>query len=64
MPRMRILRWIVQPVVVADDGDELTEIEVQPIAIPNTAWETFITTGWHQAVDELRRQVEGVTEDA
>lgn len=62
MNRMRIIRWMVQPVVLADDGETLTEVPVQPIAIAHAQWETFTTEGWRQAVDELRRQIESPSE--
>lgn len=58
MARMRIVRWVVQPIVMADDDENLTEISVQPLVIPHAKWPEFTTVGWKEAVDQLRQQIE------
>lgn len=39
--RVRLLKVIVQPVVVVDDGETLLEQEVRPVVVPAAAWEDF-----------------------
>jgi hypothetical protein len=33
MMRLRLVKLIIQPVLVADDGEYLTELQVQPITV-------------------------------
>ena len=58
MKRARIVKWMVQPVVMVDDGDNLHELNVEAVAIPAAEWETFCATGWREAVEHIRAQVE------
>jgi hypothetical protein len=58
---MRLVGWNVQPVIMADDGDNLTQIPVQPTQIPAAGWEDFKAGGDEKALDELREQVENAT---
>lgn len=36
--RMRLVGWEVRPVVMADDGDNLTPVPVNPQMIPASQW--------------------------
>lgn len=44
LPRVRLLKVIVQPVFVIDDGDELEEVPGQPVTVPGKGWREFGTT--------------------
>jgi hypothetical protein len=59
--RMRLVGWNVQPVIMADDGDNLTNIPVQATQIPAAGWEEFKAGGDQAALEELREQVENAT---
>lgn len=39
--RLRAVKFIIQPVVVRDDGDSLEEVPVEPISIPASALADF-----------------------
>lgn len=39
--RLRLVKVIVQPVFVLDDGDTIQEVEHDPIAIPAADWPAY-----------------------
>jgi len=39
--RLRLVKVLVQPVFVLDDGENVTEIDHQPIVIPAAEWPTY-----------------------
>jgi hypothetical protein len=41
MPRLRLLKVVVQPVLVLDDGETLTEQVAEPIEVSVNDWPTF-----------------------
>lgn len=41
MKRLRLVKVIVQPVFVLDDGDNIEAIEHPPVAIPAADWPTY-----------------------
>lgn len=56
--RMRLVGWEVRPVVMIDDGENLTPANVAPRVIPATAWQAFKDGGDREALDGLRAQIE------
>jgi hypothetical protein len=60
MPKLRLLKVIVQPVfVVIDDNGNLTEQAAEPVVVSASEWPTFATTRYVEGFEELRQQVEG-----
>jgi hypothetical protein len=57
--RMRLVGWNVQPVLMADDGDNLTSVQVSAYTVPAAEWEAFKTGGDERALQQLRQQIEG-----
>jgi hypothetical protein len=55
---MRVVGWNVQPVVMADDGEHLTAVEVNGQMIPAAQWNNFKAGGDDEALATLREQVE------
>jgi hypothetical protein len=55
---MRLVGWNVQPVLMADDGDNLTPVSVTAYIVPASEWETFKSGGDAEALEALRRQIE------
>ena len=55
---MRLVGWNVQPVVMADDGENLTPVEVGAQMVPAAQWEAFKAGGDVAALDNIRAQVE------
>jgi len=41
MPKLRLIKVIVQPMFVLDDGKHITEIDHPPIAIPADEWPAY-----------------------
>lgn len=56
--RMRLVGWNVQPVVMADDGENLTPVQVGGQMIPAADWQAFKDGGDAQALAGVRAQVE------
>jgi hypothetical protein len=59
MPRMRLVGWSVQPVIMADDGDNLDPVQVQPQMIPAKDWQAFKQGGDEASLEQMRAQIEG-----
>jgi hypothetical protein len=57
--RMRLVGWNVQPVVMADDGANLTPMNVGPQMVPAAQWEDFKAGGDVKALESIRQQIEG-----
>ncbi len=58
MPKLRLLKVIVQPVFVIDDGDSLTEQAAEPQVVSARDWPTYATGPFVEAFETLRQQVE------
>jgi len=56
--RMRVIGWNVQPVVMADDGENLTPVNVQAQMIPVAQWQAFKDGGDVAALKSVRAQIE------
>jgi hypothetical protein len=62
--KLRLVKVIVQPVFVVDDGESLVEQIAQPVNVPAAEWPTFATGRFLDGFDALRRQVEGNGQDS
>lgn len=56
MTRLRLLKVVVQPVFVLDDGDNLTEHVGQRVEVPGSGWQTFAADAF--TADELAKLAE------
>jgi len=61
--RMRIIGWQVQPVLMSDDGDNLTPLNTQAQMIPIGQWKEFKDGGDETALEQMRKQVESPVVD-
>lgn len=60
--KARLLKVVVQPVFVIDDGDTLAEQVAQPIEVSAADWPTFATDQFPDMVDALNKSLgEGPT---
>lgn len=57
--RMRVVAWVVQPVVMADDGENLREVPIKPVRIPAAEWQAFKDGGDEIGLAQAREQIEG-----
>lgn len=57
-PKLKLVKMIVQPVVVLDHGDHLTEIEHPPIAIPAEEWPAYSGDRFPQEMKEWQAQID------
>lgn len=58
MRKLRLLKVIVQPVFVVDDGERLVEQTAEPVVVSPADWPTFATTAFVEGVAQLQRQLE------
>lgn len=58
MRKLRLLKVIVQPVFVVDDGDELVEQTAEPVVVSPADWPTFATTAFLDGVAQLQEQLD------
>jgi hypothetical protein len=58
---MRLVGWNVQPVIMADDGENLTAVPVAATMIPAAGWEEFKAGGDEAALEDLRTQIQNAT---
>lgn len=60
MTRLRVVGYLVQPQIMADDGENLTPLPVQPVTIPAADWPNVLEAV-AIGIAQLRQQVEGPT---
>lgn len=60
--RLRLLKVIVQPVFVVDDGTSLTEHSAQPVTVTAAEWPGYATGPFVEGFEQLCQQVEGAPE--
>lgn len=60
--RLRLLKVIVQPVFVVDDGETLTEQPAQPVIVPAAEWPGYAAGRFASDFDILRQRVESAPE--
>jgi hypothetical protein len=58
MKKVRLIKLIVLPVAVLDDGESLTEIEVEQMTVPSEAIEEFVESGLREALRSLAQEFE------
>lgn len=59
MTRMRLVGWEVRPIVMADDGDYLVPVPVDPMTIPSARWDEFKAGKDEEALAGVRAEIEG-----
>lgn len=58
--QIRLLKVLVQPVFVVDDGDTLTEQATNPVEVSAVDWPTFATGPFVQGMEELQARLDAV----
>lgn len=58
MSKLRLLKVIVQPVFVVDDGETLTEHPAQPVTVAPADWPTYATTTFVEGFAELQARLD------
>lgn len=57
MKRVRLVKVIVQPVFVLDDGENVTELDHAPVAIPAVDWPTYSSERFPREVAEWQARL-------
>jgi hypothetical protein len=57
-PALRLLKVVVQPVMVLDDGKSLQEVPVDPIVVSAAEWPTYASGRFREQMKELQKQLE------
>jgi hypothetical protein len=58
MAKLRLVKVLVQPVFVLVDGDDVTEIEHPPVAIPAAEWPTYSSERFSAEVKAWQAQLD------
>lgn len=61
--RLRLVKVVVQPVFVIDDGENITELEHPPVAIPAAEWPTYSSERFQQEVAQWQEELNAVQEE-
>lgn len=61
--RVRLVKMVVQPVVVVDDGETLREVKVDPIHVDPADWPAFSGERWPEMVAEQEAALNPVGDD-
>jgi hypothetical protein len=62
--KLRLLKVVVQPVFLLDDGETLTELQHPPTAIPAAEWPSYSNERFPQEVEEWQRRLDADPEAA
>lgn len=54
---LRLVKVVVQPHFVIDDGDSLTEVVAEPLTVNASEWSKFGDETFPQAMSALERQL-------
>lgn len=57
MAKLRLVKVLVQPVFVLDDGENVTELEHPAVAIPAAEWPTYSGERFPAEVREWEKQI-------
>ena len=63
MSRLRLIKVMVQPVFVLDDGEMISEVEHQPTVIPASEWPTYSIERFPREVAEWQARIDADTPD-
>lgn len=55
MSTVRIVKMVVAPYAVLDDGTHLTDLDVKPLEVQGGEIEEFVNGGLAQALEALRK---------
>jgi hypothetical protein len=58
MAKLRLVKVIVQPVFVLDDGETITEVEHPAIAIPAAEWPDYSAVRFPKEVEAWQAQLD------
>lgn len=57
--KMRLVGWNVQPIIMADDGENLMPVQASGDTILAGDWAAFKDGGDEAALEALRKEIEG-----
>ena len=57
-PKLRLLKVVVQPVMVVDDGESLREVSVEAIVVQPNEWPNYPTGRFTEQIKELQAQLD------
>ena len=62
--KLRLLKVVVQPVFLLDDGETLIELQHPSTAIPAAEWPAYSSERFPQEVEEWQRRIDADPEAA
>lgn len=61
--KLRLVKVIVQPVFVLDDGENVSEVENSIVAIPAAEWPTYSSERFPREVAEWQARIDAQTNE-
>jgi hypothetical protein len=58
MPKLRLVKVIVQPVFILDHGTHVAEVEHPPVVIPAEEWPTYSSERFPREVEQWQRRLD------
>lgn len=58
MSKLRLIKVLVQPVFMIDDGENLTEVEHAAVEIPASEWPTYSSDRFQREVDNWQAKLD------
>jgi hypothetical protein len=58
MPRIRLVKVVVQPVVMLEEDGELAEVDHPPIVIPAAEWPTYSSERFPREIEEWQARLD------
>lgn len=63
MPKLRLVKVIVQPVFVLDDGEQITEVEHGPVIIPASEWPAYSGERFPAELEAWQQQLDAAADN-
>jgi hypothetical protein len=57
-PKLRLIKVLVQPVLVLDDGETIEEVEHPAIVIPADEWPTYSSERFPREIEEWQARLD------
>jgi hypothetical protein len=58
MPKLRLVKVVVQPVVMLEEDGELVEVDHPPVVIPAAEWPTYSSERFPREIQEWQARLD------
>jgi hypothetical protein len=58
MPRIRLVKVVIQPVVMLEEDGELVEVDHPPVVVPAAEWPTYSSERFPREIQEWQERLD------